>query len=95
MTTPVPVTAAAAPPEAVAPPSPLADFWRHFRANRGALAGLVVFSLVVVAALLAGVIAPHSPVEQYRDALLTPPAWAEGGSTRFLLGTDDIGRDML
>ena len=84
----------AVPPD-TAPPSPLADFWRHFRANRGALAGLVVFSLVVLAALLAGVIAPHSPVEQYRDALLTPPVWAEGGSTRFLLGTDDIGRDML
>src|SRR5574343_112389 len=82
-------------PPDTAPPSPLADFWRHFRANRGALAGLVVFSLVVLAALLAGVSAPHSPVEQYRDALLTPPAWAEGGSTRFLLGTDDIGRDML
>ena len=27
--------------------------------------------------------------------MLAPPVWAEGGSTRFLLGTDELGRDML
>ena len=80
---------------AVAPPSPLASFWRSFRANRGALAGLVVFALVVAGALLAGVLAPHDPIEQFRDALLTPPAWNEGGSPRFPLGTDEVGRDVL
>jgi len=77
------------------PASPLADFWRSFSANRGALAGLLFVALVVLCALLADVLAPYSPIEQYRDALLVPPAWNEGGSTRFLLGTDDIGRDML
>lgn len=77
------------------PPSGLADFWHHFAANKGAVAGLVVFVLVILSALLAGVLAPHDPIEQYRDALLTPPMWAEGGSARFILGTDDIGRDVL
>ena len=78
-----------------APPSGVKDFWRQFAANRGALTGLIYVALVVTAALLAGVLAPHDPVEQFRDALLTPPAWAPEGSTRFLLGTDDIGRDLL
>ena len=80
---------------AVAPPSPLADFWRSFSSNRGALGGLAVFSLALLCAIFADVLAPHSPIEQYRDALLTPPAWNAGGSMNFLLGTDEIGRDML
>jgi len=78
-----------------APPSSLADFWRSFSTNKGAVAGLFVFIFVIVCALLADVIAPHDAIEQYRDALLTPPMWAEGGSSKFILGTDDIGRDVL
>ncbi|HEX7638922.1 MAG TPA: dipeptide ABC transporter permease DppC, partial [Burkholderiaceae bacterium] len=64
--------------DAIAPPSPLREFWRHFRANRGAVLGLAVVSLVVMAALLAGWLAPHDPIEQFRDALLAPPAWHAG-----------------
>lgn len=78
-----------------APPSGLKDFWRSFSHNKGAVAGLVYFTLMVVCALLAPVLAPHSPIEQYRDALLTPPVWHADGSAKFLLGTDDIGRDIL
>jgi dipeptide transport system permease protein len=77
-----------------APPSQFADFWRSFSSNKGALGGLVVFSFVLLCAVFADVLAPYSPIEQYRDALLTPPVWG-GGSERFLLGTDDIGRDIL
>ncbi len=81
--------------EPLAPlPSGLADFWRSFSSNRGALLGLVFFVIVVLCALLADVLAPYSPIEQYRDALLTPPIWG-AGTSRFWLGTDDIGRDML
>jgi dipeptide transport system permease protein len=68
--------------------------WRGFAGNRGALAGLVVFATVLLAAAGADMLAPHSPIEQYRDAMLMPPAWP-GGQARFLLGTDEIGRDML
>lgn len=78
-----------------APPSGLADFWRSFSANRGALGALVFLVLVVGCALLAGVLAPHSPIEQYRDHLLTPPMWHAEGSARFPFGTDDVGRDIL
>jgi dipeptide transport system permease protein len=80
---------------AAAPPSPLADSWHQFASNRGALAGLVFFVFIVLCAVFAGALAPYDPIAQHRDALLVPPAWADGGSTRFLLGTDDIGRDVL
>ncbi|MFZ1483004.1 MAG: ABC transporter permease subunit [Paracoccaceae bacterium] len=73
----------------------LAEFWFYFRQNRGAVIGLIVFSLVVAIAVLAPVIAPHDPTSQYRDAFLVPPVWQEGGSAEFLLGTDAVGRDML
>lgn len=77
-----------------APPSPLAALWRSLVGNKGAMAGLLVLVFIVACALLADVFAPYDPIVQYRDALLAPPVWS-GGSPRFLLGTDDIGRDML
>jgi dipeptide transport system permease protein len=40
-------------------------------------------------------VAPYSPIEQFRENFLQPPAWVEGGSWAFPLGTDDVGRDML
>lgn len=76
-------------------PHPLAEFWAYFRANRGALTGLIVICVIAGIALSADIVAPHPPNEQYRDAFLVPPAWSDGGSTRFILGTDDIGRDIL
>jgi dipeptide transport system permease protein len=73
----------------------LAEFWYYFSENRGAVLGLVVFVALVVIALLAPVIAPHLPNQQYADAQLVPPLWAEGGRIAFPLGTDAVGRDML
>lgn len=77
------------------PPGPFREFWLYFRENRGALAGLAVIALVVLAALLADLVAPHGPAEQFRDHFLAPPAWMEGGSWQFVLGTDAVGRDIL
>lgn len=73
----------------------LKEFWFYFSQNRGAVIGLVVFGLLVLTALLAPLIAPHDPTQQYRDALLVPPIWQDGGRAGFLLGTDAVGRDML
>ncbi|MDQ1899513.1 ABC transporter permease subunit [Paracoccus sp. WLY502] len=73
----------------------LAEFWFYFRQNRGAVAGLVVFILLVLTAVFAPLLAPHDPTTQYRDAFLLPPVWQEGGRAEFLLGTDAVGRDML
>jgi dipeptide transport system permease protein len=75
--------------------SMLLEFWHYFSENRGAVTGLVIFALLVVAAVFAPLIAPHAPNAQYRDSILLPPAWMEGGSSTFLLGTDQVGRDIL
>lgn len=73
----------------------LKEFWFYFSQNRGAVIGLVVFLMLVFTAVFASVLAPHDPTQQYRDALLVPPIWEEGGRAGFLLGTDAVGRDML
>lgn len=78
-----------------APLSPRREVWLSFRANHGAMAGLTIVLLVCLCALSAGVLAPHDPVEQFRDNALMPPVWQEGGSWAFPLGTDDLGRDLL
>ncbi|MBC8954300.1 dipeptide ABC transporter permease DppC [Xenorhabdus sp. PB62.4] len=75
--------------------TPMQEFWHYFKRNKGAVIGLVYIVLMLLVALLAGVLAPHGPAEQFRDALLTPPVWQEGGSWQFILGTDDVGRDIL
>jgi len=85
-------TVSAAPP---VPPGPIAEFWQHFRVNHGAVLGLFVIVALIFIALFAPFLAPHSPAEQFRDALLQPPPWAGGDDWRFLLGTDDVGRDIL
>ena len=82
-------------PTAEAPPGPLREFWYYFSENRGAVAGLLVIAVVVLAAVFAEVIAPHGPAEQYRDHFLTPPFWEQGGTIEFPLGTDAVGRDIL
>jgi dipeptide transport system permease protein len=92
-------TPVSATPEAPAEPAaeapPLRAFWAAFSENRGALAGFAVVLLIVLVALGADLIAPHSPTEQFRDAVRAAPMWAEGGNARFVLGTDSLGRDML
>jgi ABC-type dipeptide/oligopeptide/nickel transport system permease subunit len=63
--------------------------WRRFAAHRLALAGLGIIALFVVLAAFAAWLAPHDPLRQsLPDAL-------RGPSRRFLLGTDEFGRDVL
>jgi dipeptide transport system permease protein len=73
----------------------LREFWANFAQNKGAVgAGVIVLALVFVA-IFAPWIAPHSPIEQYRDYVKIPPAWLDGGNAKFILGTDEAGRDIL
>jgi dipeptide transport system permease protein len=81
--------------EVLAQPTPLAAFWAAFRENRGAVLGLVVISAIALIAIFADFIAPHSPIEQFRDAVRAPPIWDAGGTWRFALGTDGDGHDTL
>jgi peptide/nickel transport system permease protein len=55
---------------------------------------LIIVVLVLVA-LLAPLLAPHSPTAQSLPDKLRPPAWQDGGSAKHLLGTDLLGRDLL
>jgi len=68
--------------------------------GRSALARLpwiaaLIIVVLVVAAVGAPLIAPHSPTEQSLPDKLLPPAWQEGGNAKYLLGTDVLGRDVL
>jgi peptide/nickel transport system permease protein len=55
----------------------------------------VIIAVMLVIAVFAPLIAPHSPTEQSLPDKLKPPAWQEGGSAAHLLGTDLLGRDLF
>ena len=57
--------------------------------------GLLLVAIFVLVALLAPVITPHDPSAQVLSQRLVPPFWEHGGSTSHLLGTDQLGRDIL
>lgn len=71
------------------------EFWQHFKQNKGAVAGLALIIAFVIIALLAPLLAPFDPTKLQADALRLPPVWAENGSWQYILGTDDVGRDIL
>jgi len=69
-----------------------------FRHSPVAIVSLAVFTLCVVAAVFAPLIAPHNPFDLRTLSLsnsLLPPGWVENGKAAFALGTDDQGRDVL
>jgi peptide/nickel transport system permease protein len=74
------------------------DVGHSFKTSPMAIAAAVVAFVCIFCALFANVIAPHNPFDlttlELSDARL-PPAWSEGGSSKFLLGTDAQGRDIL
>jgi dipeptide transport system permease protein len=93
--TPIPADASAYSAAQPAPPRPWREFWSYFTANRGAVVGMSVLVFVLLLALLADFVAPHSPYLTDSSVALKPPLWQRGGSLVFPLGTDAIGRDML
>ena len=71
--------------------------WLFTRSPAAILAAIATV-LIVAGAAFAPWIAPTDPYDLASFSLidgLLPPAWEAGGSSRFLLGTDDQGRDML
>jgi len=67
----------------------LMDFWRRYRRNRLAVAGLFLVLALSLVALLAPLLAPYDPMSTSLDSLQPP------GTSRHPLGTDDLGRDIL
>jgi len=74
------------------------DLAYGFRASPTAMVSAAVLVIFLGAALLAPWVAPHNPFDLKTLNLLdglAPPAWQDAGSARYLLGTDDQGRDVL
>lgn len=74
------------------------DIFYSFRKSRVTVVATLVTLVIVFASLLAPWISPHNPFDVATLSLLDselPPAWAEGGDPRFLLGTDNQGRDVF
>ncbi len=73
--------------------------WRRLKRDRTAMVGASIVVLLVLVSILAPVISPHNPDDQFRDGL-TPlgqpiPSTLLQGSWKFPLGTDPNGRDLL
>lgn len=73
----------------VKPRSPWRIAYRQLRRNRGAIAGLIVFILIVLSSILAQRLAPYDPL------LISPQDYLQPPSRSHWLGTDSYGRDVL
>ncbi|MDQ3248386.1 MAG: ABC transporter permease [Chloroflexota bacterium] len=67
------------------------DVWQRFAAQKMAVGAAIVLLLLIATALLAPLLAPYDPTQQFRDQGLEPTA----PSRRFPLGTDGLSRDLL
>ncbi len=74
------------------------DLAYSFRRSKVTVVAGVITLIYMLSALFAPWVAPHDPYDlasvSIMDSFL-PPAWIEGGDSRFLLGTDNVGRDVL
>ncbi len=74
------------------------DVGYSFRTSPVAVAAAIVAFVCLFCAVFANLVAPHNPFNlaslELMDAFL-PPAWLPEGRSRYLLGTDDQGRDIL
>jgi len=77
------------------PSSPRRHRWRKFVRHPLAVFGGIILLVVCGSALLANYLAPHEPNKQRLVARFKPPVWAPGGSATYLLGTDNVGRDIF
>ena len=79
--------------------TPWRRFARNFFSSKVALAGFVLMVIILLAALFAPVLAPQNPYDLSRldvmDSRLAPGEMSTEGNIKFLLGTDEQGRDML
>jgi peptide/nickel transport system permease protein len=71
------------------------DVWRRFRRQRLSLAAGVILIALVLLALLAPVVSPYDPTQQFRRDGLSPLGEPLAPNARFWLGTDGLGRDLL
>jgi len=73
-------------------------FYHDFRRDKVAIASFIILCIYVVACYTAPLIAPYNPYDPTIIDIMDseiPPAWLDGGDSRFLLGTDAQGRDLF
>jgi peptide/nickel transport system permease protein len=75
--------------------APRRSFVSLLFAGPATIAGAIVISVVALFAIFAPWIAPHDPNLQNLGAAFKPPSWLQGGRASYLLGTDDLGRDIF
>ncbi len=68
---------------------------RRLRRLRFGVAAAGILLVIVLSAILAPLLAPHDPLVVDIRHRLSPPAWMAGGTSDHLLGTDQVGRDLL
>ena len=74
------------------------DVYHSFRSSKMVMLAALVSAVMIIGAAFSPILAPHNTLDLASISLidsLTPPVWMEDGDARFLLGTDDQGRDML
>jgi peptide/nickel transport system permease protein len=59
------------------------------------MVGLAMVGFILAVALMAPFLSPRNPLEQSLQARLKPPFWEEKADSKYPLGTDQVGRDML
>ena len=80
---------------ALARPAGGSRVWRKLVRNPATLAGAIILVIVIGAAVFAPWVAPQDPTRQSLIRRFIPPVWAEGGKAVHVLGTDQVGRDIL
>lgn len=73
------------------------DFYYHFKRDKVAIISFILFFILVVLATFSPIIAPFDPYDLTHLDIMDseiPPFWEDGADPRFILGTDDQGRDL-
>ncbi|PKR77865.1 peptide ABC transporter permease [Halalkalibacillus sediminis] len=76
-------------------PSNAARWVKLLLKSKTGMVGLTIVTLVVLMSIFADFLAPYDHSQTHISNRLLPPFWMEGGTTEFLLGTDNLGRDIL
>ena len=74
------------------------DIGYSFFKSKVAIISFVIFLLIAFCSFFAELVSPYNPFDPINISLMDafiPPVWSEGGDIRFILGTDQQGRDML
>src|SRR3954454_17061139 len=68
---------------------------RSFRLGDFPLLPVLILGAIAFVAIFAEFLAPHNPEVGMLTARFKPPFWIKGGTYEYLLGTDQLGRDVL